>query len=85
MNAKQFINGLAQRNFSNIEKIYDDGECHLDHHYVVMRDGLVFYSTIPHHNEANPDDVKVWCFDDSILNEPFFKEFTFEEFDKLIS
>jgi hypothetical protein len=93
MDFDTLLKGLEERGFVNTAGISGSGNCHKDEkHYVLLTDGLVIYSSIPHRNSVKyfPNELEcIWTLEKwwnekdelsmMLCLRPDDKVFTFEE------
>lgn len=79
MTYEELEKGLFDRGFVGIDEIGSCGKCHKDNkHYVLLTDGCVIYSSIPHYRNVRylPDELdECWSME----------EFTWEKFEEVMS
>jgi len=90
MTEDEFIKGLEERGFKGIDGIDSMGQCHIkNRHYLLRTDGLLIYSSIPYHSDAEyyPNKeviVEYWenayLDEDGVMKNPF----TFEKLDAIM-
>ena len=74
MTFDDLIAGLEARGFQNTSGICGRGKTHLnEHHYVLLTDGLVIYSTKPHYDDS-----------DCLREDWDANTFTFDKLDELL-
>lgn len=87
MTYEELEKGLRDRGFVGISEMCSMGHCHLnEQHYVLLTDGLIIYSTLPHHNQAKyyPNETHQ-CEDWEMNDDEYARNvFTFEKLDAII-